>query len=100
MKKVTLNNYEALRSTIGLFDHEVSVIWINDGVFFTVKSTTDDKTEVFLRLAKDMEIKLYVNLDDIISRGYDENSLKNDIKPINSHYFNDIIKDSDVVITF
>jgi sulfur transfer complex TusBCD TusB component (DsrH family) len=96
----TLNNYEALRSTIGLFNHEVSIIWIDDGVFFTLKTTNDDRTLPFLRLVQDMEINLYVFIDDLSIRNIDICSVNDIFIPINEKVFNQIIKYSDVIMSF
>ena len=68
----TLNNYEALRSAIALYDHEVSIIWHEDGVYCTLRSVDNTRIQSFLRLTGDLDIKLFVSGADLKERGIDE----------------------------
>ena len=72
----TLNNYEALRASLSLFDHQVSIIWREDATHFTKKTVDKTMTKALLRLAEDMEVELYIVKEDLIERGIDETQLE------------------------
>ena len=65
-----LNNYEAMRASIALFDHDVTVVWMGDGVFYSLKASDKGNTQPILRLFKDLNIRLVVDADDLALRGY------------------------------
>jgi sulfur relay (sulfurtransferase) DsrF/TusC family protein len=65
-----LNNYEAMRASIALYDHEVTVAWMGDGVFYPLKSSDKSNTQPMLRLFKDLNIQLLVDADELALRGY------------------------------
>ena len=96
----TLNNYEALRASLSLFDHQVSIIWREDATHFTKKIVDKTMTKALLRLAEDMEIELYVVKEDLMERGIDETQLESQIKTIRDGDLVSLIKSADVVINF
>jgi sulfur relay (sulfurtransferase) DsrF/TusC family protein len=65
-----LNNYEAMRASIALYDHDVTVAWMGDGVFYPLKSSDKGNTQPILRLFKDLNIRLLVDADELALRGY------------------------------
>lgn len=65
-----LNNYEAMRASIALFDHDVTMVWMGDGVFYPLKAADKGNTQPFLRLFKDLNIRLIVDSDELALRGY------------------------------
>jgi len=96
----TLNNYEALRASLSLFDHQISIIWREDATHFTKKTVDKTMTKVLLRLAEDMEIELYVVKEDLMERGIDETQLESQIKTIRDGDLVSLLKSADVVINF
>ena len=96
----TLNNYEALRASLSLFDHQVSIIWREDATHFTKKTVDKTRTKALLRLAEDMEIELYVVKEDLMERGIDETQLESQIKTIRDGDLVSLLKSADVVINF
>jgi len=96
----TLNNYEALRSSIAFYDHSLQVIWVEDGVYFTLKSTDKTMTQSFLRLADDLGIKLLVVDEDLAERGLRDSQLMPEIQVIDKGEYFDVLSDADVVLSF
>ena len=96
----TLNNYEALRASLSLFDHQISIIWREDATYFTKKTVDKTMTKALLRLAEDMEIELYVVKEDLMERGIDETQLESQIKTIRDGDLVSLFNSADVVINF
>jgi sulfur relay (sulfurtransferase) DsrF/TusC family protein len=96
----TLNNYEALRSTISFIDHDVNIIWKSEGVFYTLNSVDKSKTRNFLRLAKQLEFKLFVALEDLREKGLEDCEIEPIITPIENEGLLNTICSADVVFTF
>ena len=96
----TLNNYEALRASISFIDHQVAIIWKDEGVYYTLKSVDKNMTKTFLRLAKDMEVELYVSEEDLLKNNLDHLELEDVIKKIDQEDSIITLRDADVVMTF
>jgi sulfur relay protein TusB/DsrH len=96
----TLNNYEALRAALSLFDHQVSIVWREDATYFTKKTADKTMTKALLRLADDMEVELYVVKEDLMRRGIDEAQLEPHIKTIIDGDLVSLLKSADVVMNF
>ena len=96
----TLNNYEALRSSLSFFDHQVSIIWRGDATHFTKNTVEKKMTKNFLRLALDMEIELYAVKEDLIERGIIETELEPQIKSIIKEDLISLLASADVVLNF
>ena len=96
----TLKNYEALRTSLSLFDHQVSVIWRNDATHFTKNAVDKTRTKAILRLAEDMDIELYVVEDDLMQRGIEGKMIESQIKPINNDTLISILASADIVMNF
>ena len=96
----TLNTYEALRASIFLFEHHLTVIWKDKAIHFTVDSVEKTMSKPFLRLAEDMEIELFVLESDLMKHGLDKTQLDPRIKPINDDDFISILGSADCVMKF
>jgi sulfur relay (sulfurtransferase) DsrF/TusC family protein len=96
----TLKNYEALRSSLSLFDHQVSVIWRNDATHFTKNAVDKTMTKAILRLAEDMDIELYVVENDLMQKGIDSKLIEPQIRPINNDTLISILASADIVMNF
>jgi sulfur relay (sulfurtransferase) DsrF/TusC family protein len=96
----TLNNYEALRSSIAFYDHSLQVIWADNGVFFTLDSTDKTMTRSFLRLASDLGINLLVVDEDLAERGLRSSQLMPEVQVINKGEYIDALTHADVVLSF
>lgn len=95
-----LNNYEALRSSISLFDHKVSVIWIGDGVYFPLKQSDKTMTQSFLRLVGDLNIHLLVDIDELKQRGFSKEDIIPQVDPLPNEKIVEILASSDYVVNF
>lgn len=96
----TLNTYEALRASISIFEHQVTVIWRDKATHYTRDSVEKLMSKPFLRLAKDMEIELFVLENDLRKHGLDEAQLDSRIKSINYDDFISILESADYVMKF
>lgn len=96
----TLNTYEALRASISIFEHQVTVIWRGDATHYTGDSVEKTMCKPFLRLAEDMDIELYVFESDLGKHGLDESQLDSRIKPVNDDDFISILGSADYVMRF
>ena len=95
-----MNNYEALRASLSIFDHQVTIIWREDAVHFTSSSVEKIMTKPLLRLADDMEIEMFVTKEDLNEKGIDESQLDPYIKSIDYPDMISILGAADVVINF
>jgi sulfur relay (sulfurtransferase) DsrF/TusC family protein len=96
----TLNNYEALRSCMTFFDHEVTVIWRNNGVYNALIKVDNTLTKPFIRNFDVMDINLYVDNKDLEERGLDDEELIPEVKRLKR---NDVLKkitNSDIILSF
>ena len=96
----TLNSYEALRAAISCFEHEVFVLWMEDGVYLPTKRSDHTLTEPFLRLSGDMGVTLYVDEDDLKERGLSSEDLTPQTKPIEKTRAIALLRGADFVMTF
>jgi sulfur relay (sulfurtransferase) DsrF/TusC family protein len=95
-----LNPYEALRATLGLINHEVKIIWTQDGVYNALRSTKNIMNEPLIRLANDMDIIMQVFEKDLQKRNLMGKELLNNVIIISQEELIGEIFDSDIVITF
>lgn len=95
-----LNPYEALRAALGLINHIVKIIWTQDGVYSTLRSTKNIMNEPLIRLANDMDIELQVFEKDLEKRNLMGKELLDNITVISEEELIGEIFDSNIVITF
>jgi len=95
-----LNNYEALRTAMSLFDHKVSVIWGGDGIFYPLNGSDKTTTQPFLRLMKDLNIPLYVDLDDLKKRGVSNDEVIAEVTPLAHDRKTEMLATANVVLSF
>ena len=96
----TLHNYESLRTSIALFYHEVHIIWIENGVFSTLKNNDRTLVEPFLRHVDDLEVSLYVSESDLTEIGFNKEDVFEGIMPLNDASLIELISDAKTVISF
>jgi sulfur relay (sulfurtransferase) DsrF/TusC family protein len=56
----TLNYYEALRVAIGLWEHEVTLLWMSDGIYSLLKEADQAMMAHFHGDFPDLDIETYV----------------------------------------
>ena len=77
-----LNNYEAMRASIAFYDHEVTIAWMGDGVYYPLKTSDKSNTQSILRLFKDLNIRLIVDADELLQRGYSNKDIIPEVDPV------------------
>jgi len=65
----SLNYYEALRTAAGLWDHEVKVLWMGDGVYAALDGVDKTLTGRLLADLPELDIGMYVDSDALRDRG-------------------------------
>lgn len=96
----TLNNYEALRTSIALIDQKVSIIWREGGAYNALKAIDHTLTYPFIRLFEDLDINLYVDEHDLSERGLEDAELIPEVKTLERTGVLELICGADVVLTF
>ena len=96
----TLNNYEALRTAMALFDHKVSIIWEGDGVFYPLNGSDKATTQPFLRLMKDLNVPLAVDLDGLKKRGVAFEDVIDGVESLEHDKILEMLTMANVVISF
>jgi len=77
----SLNHYEALRTAAGLWDHEVKVLWMGEGVYAALDRADKTLTGKFLADMPDLDIEMYVDEDALIAKGFTEDVLVENVTP-------------------
>jgi len=71
----SLNYYEALRTAVGLWDHEVKVLWMGEGVYAALDRADKTLTGKFLADLPDLDIEMYVDEEALTAKGLTEDKL-------------------------
>ena len=71
----SLNYYEALRTAVGLWDHEVKVLWIGEGVYAALDRADKTLTGKFLADLPELDIEMHVDEESLIAKGFTEDEL-------------------------
>ena len=71
----SLNYYEALRTAAGLWDHEVKVLWMGEGVYAALDRADKTLTGKFLADLPDLDIEMYVDEETLTAKGFTEDEL-------------------------
>jgi sulfur relay (sulfurtransferase) DsrF/TusC family protein len=96
----TLNTYEALRVAVGLWEHDVSVVWMGDGVYALLGAADMSLDGVFHADLQDLDIKAYVDEDALVERGLDMDALIEDVRPISRLEIAKLVAGADASIVF
>ena len=78
----TLNYYEALRTAVGAWEHEVRVLWTGDGVYAVLREADHTLTKQFIEDIPDLDIELYLDTESLHARGLDESEVLANITPL------------------
>ena len=65
----SLNYYEALRTAAGLWNHEVKVLWMGDGVYAALDSVDKTLTGRFLADLSELDIEMHVDSEALRAKG-------------------------------
>ena len=95
----TINNYEALRTAIGLWDHSIKLLWTGDAVYSLLLESDHTQTKHFLRDLPDLDIEPYVQQSSLVARGIESNVLE-EVTALNDETINEILEEADVTLVF
>ncbi|MFH2111374.1 MAG: DsrE family protein [Candidatus Bathyarchaeota archaeon] len=79
----SLNYYEALRTAAGLWNHEVKVLWMGEGVYAALDRADKTLTGKFLADLPDLDIEMYVDEEALKVKGFTEDDLVESAAPAN-----------------
>ncbi len=96
----TINYYEGLRSAAGLWEHQVSFIWMGDGVFAALKNVDTTLTHRYFSELPDAGVALYVEEDALRERGFSANDTAPGIKPVNREKIAELLAQADASLVF
>ncbi len=96
----TLNSYESLRTAVGLWDHNVKLLWSGDAIYCLLKEADQTQTSHFIRDLPDLDIEAYVHLDSLIQRGLGPKNLIENVETLNNQDVTKILKEADVSFVF
>jgi hypothetical protein len=85
---------------MALFDNEVMIVWIGDGVFFPLKTSDKTTTQPFIRLMKDLNIGLIVDFDELLLRGYSREDIMPEAEPKHHSEIIGLLAEANTVISF
>lgn len=95
-----LNYYEALRVGVGFWDHEVTILWRNEGVYATIKNADRTLTEQFFKELPSLETALLVDEEDLAVRGFTSDDLIEGIQPVSKDVIRGVIEKAEASLVF
>ena len=96
----TLNSYEALRVAIGLWEHEVTVLWMGDGVYSLLKEADQTMTAHFFSDFPDLDIMAYVEKAALEARGLGMDDLVPGVEPADEDKITDLLLEAEASLVF
>jgi hypothetical protein len=85
---------------MALYDNEVMIVWMGDGVFFPLKTSDKTTTQSFLRLMKDLNITLIVDFDELHLRGFSRQDIMPEAETKPHDEIIELLATADTVISF
>jgi sulfur relay (sulfurtransferase) DsrF/TusC family protein len=95
-----INYYEALRVAVGLWEHKVNIIWMNDGVYAVLKDADMSLTEKFFKEFEDLEINLYVEKKALKKRGFEKEDILFNAEVIDNKRISELISEAQTSLVF
>jgi len=96
----TLNSYEAMRVAVGLWDHEVSILWMGDGAYSLLKGADHGLTGKFLEDLPDLEVQAYVDEESLRVRGLRAEDILDGITPASGEKVEELILEAEASLVF
>lgn len=72
----------AVGATAGIDEHEVTLLFLGDGVYYCLKGADRAENLGYEGTLKKADVKYYVVKEDLEARGISENELADDMTPI------------------
>ena len=95
-----LNYYEALRVGVGLWDHDVTILWRDEGVYATIKNADRTLTEQFFKELPGLDTELLVDEEDLVVRGFTSDDLVDGIQPVGKDVIRGFIEKAEASLVF
>lgn len=95
-----LNYYEAMRVGVGFWDHKVTILWRDEGVYATLKMANRTLTEKFFRELPDLDTELLVDEKDLTVRGFTSDDLVEGVQPASKDRIRESIEKAEVSLAF
>ncbi|ODS32618.1 MAG: Protein TusC [Candidatus Scalindua rubra] len=90
----------AVGTTSGIDEHKVNVIYLGDGVYFTLKEVNRNDTENYIATLKKADSKMLVEKESLAERNIEEGNIASDIEIISRSEVLSLIKEVDLTIDF
>lgn len=95
-----INYYEALRLAAGLWEHEVSLIWMGDGIYAVLKGVDTSLTDMQMRELPRMGINMYVEYEALKERGFKSEEVRDIAKVVGREKISELLANVEVSIVF
>jgi len=96
----TLNSYEAMRVAVGLWDHEVTILWTGDGSYSLLKGADHSLTGKFLEDLPDLEVQAFVDEESLKNRGLSANDILEGVIPASLEKVEELITEAEASLVF
>ncbi len=96
----TINYYEALRAAAGLWEHQVTFIWMDDGVYAALKDIDTSLTSRYFSELPDAGIALFVEEEALMERGFTADNLMAGIAVANGAKISELLGEAQVTLVF
>ncbi|MCS6862823.1 MAG: DsrE family protein [Abditibacteriales bacterium] len=90
----------ALGATAGIEENTVDVVYLGDGVYYTLKSVDRNDTRVFLETLSTLGVTLKAERESLEERGVQADALAEDVEVISRAEVRGLIDKADMVIGF
>ena len=95
-----LNYYEALRTAVGAWEHEVRVLWTGDGVYAVLREADHTLTKQFITDIPDLDIELYIDTESLQARGLDASEVLDNITTLDEEGLTGLLSWAEVSLVF
>lgn len=95
-----INYYEALRTAAGLWEHQVTFIWMGDGVYAALKDVDTSLTSRYFSELPDAGITLFAEEEALKERGFDADDLMEGVAVANATKISELLGDAQVTLVF
>lgn len=95
-----INYYEALRLALGLWEHQVSVVWMGDGVYAVLKGADRTLTDQFYQELPGMNVGLFVEEESLKERGLGRDDVVPEVRVVRRSEVPDLLLGSDASLVF
>jgi sulfur relay (sulfurtransferase) DsrF/TusC family protein len=96
-----LNYFEALRVATGLQgEHQVSLLWMGDGIYSAVIKADTTLTIKFLEQFEDLEVNLFIEKEALNVRGIQQKDVIPQAKVVDREEISKLVAETEVSLLF